>query len=100
MSNIDRVKEEAKERYPMRSATDSRRSSAQFGFIAGRTVDVKQIDAVARELAHLEDGDEWPNNEQLGGNLTGTRDDEYRWAMQEQAEEILAAAGFIVRGGL
>lgn len=97
MSNRDNVRLEARERY---SETSFAHQCKRTGFIAGRTVDVKQIDAVARQLANLEEGEPWPTNEQLGGNMTGTRDDEFRWSKQEEAEEVLSAAGFIVRGGL
>lgn len=31
----------------------------------------------------------WPSNEELGGGLTGTRDDEYKDAMCEQAVELI-----------
>lgn len=31
----------------------------------------------------------WPSNEELGGGLTGTRDDEYKDAMREQAVEFI-----------
>ena len=46
---------------------------------------------LARYLADIEDGEDWPTNEALGGNLTGTRDDEYRSAFLEQADELLAS---------
>jgi hypothetical protein len=42
--------------------------------------------ALARELAFLEPGEDWPSNEALGGSLTG---DEYRAAMHEQAADYL-----------
>lgn len=50
-----------------------------------------RVEPVARALAGLEDGDLWPSNEVLGGGPTGTRDDEYRAAMLDQAREILFA---------
>lgn len=53
----------------------------------------EQIERVARELAHLEPGEDWPTNEELGGSLTGTRDDEYHDGMRERAREALAVAG-------
>ena len=46
---------------------------------------------VARALAQMEPGEEWPTNAALGGGLTGTRDDEYRAAMQDDADAALAA---------
>jgi len=46
------------------------------------------IEAVARILADLEPGEDWPTNEELGGNLTGTRDDEYHSQMLEQARAV------------
>lgn len=54
------------------------------------------VEQAARVLAGLEPGEDWPTNESLGGNgFTGTRDDEYRAAMREQAQE-LADAGLLV----
>jgi len=32
---------------------------------------------------------EWPTNAELGGNLTGTRDDEYKAAVHEEAGDIV-----------
>lgn len=49
------------------------------------------IERVARAMAGLEPGEEWPSNEALGGSLTGTRDDEYRDGMREQAKEAITA---------
>lgn len=49
------------------------------------------IERAARALAALEDGQDWPSNAELGGNLTGTRDDEYRDAMRDTAREMLDA---------
>ena len=49
------------------------------------------IEQAARAHADIEPGDDWPTNAALGGNLTGTRDDEYRAGMREQAEGVLAA---------
>ncbi|MFZ4843933.1 hypothetical protein [Mycetocola saprophilus] len=51
------------------------------------------VERVARHLANLDEGESWPGNSELGGSLTGTRDDEYRAAMQDEAREILALAG-------
>lgn len=45
------------------------------------------VEALARELAFLDDGDPWPSNEDLGGSLAGTRDDEFRAAQEETAVE-------------
>lgn len=45
----------------------------------------------ARAMALLEPGEEWPSNEALGGSLTGTRDDEYRDAMHDEARDTLTA---------
>lgn len=45
---------------------------------------------VARTMAEMEPGEEWPSNETLGGSLTGTRDDEYRDAHLDQADAVLA----------
>ena len=51
------------------------------------------IERVARELANLDPGDDWPTNIELGGNpFTGTRDDEYKRGMHERAREVLGAA--------
>ncbi|GAB2567383.1 hypothetical protein [Leucobacter ruminantium] len=52
----------------------------------------EQIEAVARELACLDEGDSWPTNAQLGGSLTGDRDVEYREGMREQARDLLLVA--------
>lgn len=49
----------------------------------------KAVDALARHLALLDDGDPWPTNAQLGGSMTGTRDDEFRAGKEEEAREIL-----------
>ena len=49
------------------------------------------IERAARAHASIEPGGDWPTNVALGGNLTGTRGDEYRAGMREQAEEVLAA---------
>lgn len=50
-----------------------------------------EVEAVARALAQLEPGEDWPTNSALGGGLTGARDDEYRSAMRDQAREAIAA---------
>ena len=51
------------------------------------------VEALARELAQLDAGDPWPSNDDLGGHhILGTRDDEYRFAMLEEAREVLNAA--------
>lgn len=51
------------------------------------------VEAVARKLALLDEGDQWPSNVELGGHpLLGTRDDEYRYGMREQATELLTIA--------
>ena len=57
--------------------------------LGGRYDDV--IERAARAHASIEPGGDWPTNAALGGNLTGTRDDEYRAGMREQAAEVLAA---------
>ena len=46
------------------------------------------IEQTARVLACLERDEEWPTNESLGGGLTGTRDDEFRQEMIDQATEL------------
>lgn len=56
------------------------------------TINDKVIEATARELANLEPGEPWPTNEELGGSLTGTRDDEYHDGFREYAKEVLEAA--------
>jgi hypothetical protein len=48
------------------------------------------VQAVARVLAMLEPGEDWPTNAALGGNATGTRDDEFRDGCIEQAEAAVA----------
>ena len=48
------------------------------------------VEALARELAQLDAGDPWPSNDDLGGHhILGTRDDEYRFAMLEEARAVL-----------
>lgn len=54
------------------------------------TVDEDMVERVARELAYMEPDEEWPSNSDLGGGPCGTRDDEYRAGMHEQAREIIA----------
>lgn len=56
-----------------------------------------RIEIAARTIAGLEKGEPWPSNSDLGGGLTGTRDDEYRDAMLEQAREVLAAIDAVTR---
>ncbi|MEJ6490806.1 hypothetical protein PQI23_13875 [Leucobacter sp. USCH14] len=52
----------------------------------------EQIEAAARALACLEPGADWPTNGELGGSPTGTRDDEYRDGMRNQALAAMEAA--------
>lgn len=56
------------------------------------TAPTPAVERMARELAGLEPGEAWPTNAALGGNLTGTRDDEFRAAMEEDARNWLTAA--------
>ena len=49
------------------------------------------IEVGARALAMLTPNEDWPTNASLGGNATGTRDDEYHAAMHEQAHMVAAA---------
>lgn len=49
------------------------------------------IERMARAIADLEPGDQWPTNEELGGGPTGTRDDEYRHECMDRARGALAA---------
>jgi hypothetical protein len=49
------------------------------------------IEAGARVLAGLEEGQDWPTNESLGGSATGTRDDEYRHALRSEAAAVIDA---------
>lgn len=49
------------------------------------------IERAARAHALIEPGEDWPTNSELGGSQTGTRDDEYRAGMREEAEIVLAA---------
>lgn len=55
------------------------------------TVDDDMVERVARELADLKPGEDWPSNYDLGGGPCGTRDDEFRDAMRERAREVIAA---------
>src|SRR5690606_34971536 len=61
---------------------------------AGEAATEDVIERAARVLAQLEPGEEWPSNAALGGNPTGTRDDEFRAAMLDQARD-LARAGLL-----
>jgi hypothetical protein len=56
-----------------------------------------RIEIAARTIAGLEKGEPWPSNADLGGGPTGTRDDEYRDAMREQAREVLEAVDAVTR---
>lgn len=55
------------------------------------TINDTAMEAGARELVDLEEGEPWPTNEELGGSMTGTRDDELRDGARERAAEILTA---------
>lgn len=48
-------------------------------------------ETAARALAQLGPDEDWPTNEALGGNPTGTRDDEFRASMLDDADAVLAA---------
>lgn len=51
------------------------------------------IEAAAKALAYIEPGEDWPSNTDLGGHaILGTRDDEFKWAMEQDAERALTAA--------
>jgi hypothetical protein len=56
-----------------------------------------RIEIAARTIAGLEKGEPWPSNADLGGGPTGTRDDEYRDAMRDQAREVLEAVDAVTR---
>lgn len=49
------------------------------------------VERMARAIADLEPGEPWPTNEELGGGLTGTRDDEYRHECMDRAHAALDA---------
>ena len=49
----------------------------------------EMVERAALALAYA---DEWPTNEELGGSLTGTRDDELRDSCRDEARRILEAA--------
>lgn len=53
------------------------------------TITDEMVERGALALAYT---DEWPTNEELGGNLTGTRDDEFRDSCREEARRVLEAA--------
>lgn len=53
------------------------------------TITDEMVERAALALAYV---DEWPTNEELGGSLTGTRDDELRDSCREEARGILEAA--------
>ena len=50
------------------------------------------IEATARELAGLEEGEAWPSNADTAGGPAGDRDGEHYVAMRCQARDILIAA--------
>ena len=49
------------------------------------------IEEMARVMAGMTPDEDWPTNEALGGGLTGTRDDEFRDGMLDQARTLQAA---------
>jgi hypothetical protein len=51
---------------------------------------IEAREKIARYLAMLDPDDDWPTNAELGGGPTGTRDDEFKAAHYENADEILA----------
>lgn len=55
------------------------------------------VEKVARWLAELEPGEDWPSNEALGVGLTGTRDDEYRDSKRDEAAALVAALPKLVK---
>lgn len=55
------------------------------------------VEKAARTLAGLAPNEAWPTNEALGGSLTGTRDDEYRDAMRDDARAVLDAVADEIR---
>lgn len=61
------------------------------GLLAGE-VDEEAVERGARALADLDPDEDWPTNEELGGSLIGTRDDEYRDGKREDARRVLLAA--------
>ena len=75
----------------VRKTRDAHVAAAVRAWLADRLADEGLREAVARALAQMEPGEDWPTNEALGGGPTGTRDDEYRWAMNEEATAALAA---------
>ena len=48
------------------------------------------VERLAKALAQLEPDEPWPTNADLGGSLTGTRDDEFRDGKRDEARELLA----------
>lgn len=53
---------------------------------------------LAKRLADLEPDDQWPTNEALGGHpLLGVRDDEYKHAMRDEANEYVRPIEAAVR---
>lgn len=59
---------------------------------AATVVPAVDREALARVLAELVPGEDWPSNIDLGGHAAlGTRDDEFRAAMLEGADRILAS---------
>lgn len=98
MSDWDEKADEAAVRHhTFESMTGEDNERIRYGFWNGAKWQREQlrtdeaVKRVARLLACLEPGEEWPSNETLGGNLTGTRDHEYRDGMRDQAREAIDA---------
>lgn len=49
------------------------------------------VERMARALAELEPGDQWPTNAELGGGPTGDRDVEYHQGLLQEARAALDA---------
>lgn len=67
--------------------------------VADWLVSVEAVAVAARIYAQIEPGEDWPTNAELGGSLTGTRDDEYRAATHDEARDVLAALAAEARKG-
>lgn len=88
-----RAQRAAEERYPRMSIGLVARGAFLEGvaWALPEVPDGAVIEAMARALAHLEPGEDWPTNDELGGNPTGTRDDEFREAHRDDARAAYAA---------
>lgn len=98
MSVDDWARREAFDKAPS-TITPVEAAAWNWGYFEGVTqafsalLSDEAVEAAARALGGLEPGEDWPTNIELGGHaLLGTRDDEFKADMHEQARAALQAA--------